>query len=306
MRGWERLVDEGVVRTNVALAPLTTYKLGGPTRYLSVPGSLDELAELGSAWGGRGEVVVLGRGSNLIVADRGFDGLVVRLGPGFDSIEMLENGPVAAGGGVSLPLVARQAVAAQRRGLEFFVGVPGSVGGAVRMNAGCHGTDTAEHLISADIFDLGSCALSVRSLAELGLSYRHSALTDGQVVCFARFRTAPGSTQGGRVIMREISAWRKDNQPGGTFNAGSIFKNPPGDHAGRIIDALSLKGTRVGGATVSLRHANFFVAGPGATASDLFDLVRLVRDRVLAATGIELVPEVRFVGDFGGEERRQG
>lgn len=302
MRKWEQLVEEGAVCVNVPLGPLTTYKLGGPARYLATPDSRDELVELSSAWGGRGEVLVLGRGSNLIVADGGFDGLVIRLGPGFDGIDMDEDGSVTAGGGVSLPLLARSVVAEARRGLEFFVGVPGTVGGAVRMNAGCHGTDTSEHLISAEVFDLESGSHSVRTTAELELSYRHSALTDAQVVCFARFRTTPGSVEGGRAVMREISSWRKEHQPGGTYNAGSIFKNPPGDHAGRIIDALSLKGTRVGGASVSSRHANFFVTEAGATAQDVFDLVGVVKDRVLDATGTELIPEIRFVGDFAGRQ----
>ena len=307
MTARELLAAAARLREDVPLAPLTTYRFGGPARYLVEAETEEDLvAAARLAAEEHLPVFVLGRGSNVVVSDRGFAGVVIRQGTGFARRTMDRGGVISAGAAVPLPVLAREAARAGRGGLEFFVGIPGSVGGAVRMNAGCHGTDTAEHLISADIFDLGSCALSVRSLTDLGLSHRHSALTDGQVVCFARFRTEPGSTQGGRVIMREISAWRKDNQPGGTFNAGSIFKNPPGDHAGRIIDALSLKGTRVGGATVSHRHANFFVAGPGATASDLFDLVRLVRDRVLAATGIELVPEVRFVGDFGGEERRQG
>jgi UDP-N-acetylmuramate dehydrogenase len=131
---------------------------------------------------------------------------------------------------------------------------------------------------------------------DLGLAYRHSNLKDGQVVAAAAFRFRPGSAAEGEEIMRDVIRWRKEHQPGGTLNAGSVFKNPEGEAAGAIIDRVGLKGFAVGGASVSTRHANFFVAAPGASAADVHELVRQVRRRVLDATGVELIPEIRFVG----------
>ena len=178
------------------------------------------------------------------------------------------------------------------------MGIPGSVGGAVRMNAGCHGSDTAEWLIAARIVSLGSGAITERSPADLGLSYRHSNLRDDDVVVVARFRTESITPEAGEQRLRDITRWRKETQPGGTLNAGSVFKNPPEDAAGRVIDAAGLKGFRIGGVEVSTRHANFFVADSGATAADIHTLVTEVQRRVVAAAGIALEPELRFLGDF--------
>nr|MCU0280867.1 UDP-N-acetylmuramate dehydrogenase [Acidimicrobiia bacterium] len=191
--------------------------------------------------------------------------------------------------------------AAGRGGLEFMVGIPGSVGGGVRMNAGGHGSDTAAWLVSARVIDVRRGAVAERPAAALGLSYRHSDLGDGELVVAATFQTLARPRREGEAIMREIVRWRRQNQPGGTLNAGSVFKNPPGDAAGRLIDQAGLKGLRVGGVAVSEKHANFFVAEAGASAQDLYDLVSEVRRRVRERAGVDLEPEVRFVGEF--EER---
>jgi UDP-N-acetylmuramate dehydrogenase len=176
------------------------------------------------------------------------------------------------------------------------VGVPGSVGGAVAMNAGCHGSDTAESLVVASVMNLRTGTIREATPVDLDLSYRHSNLTDDDLVLSAVFSTVASSTSEEEAAMRAVTRWRKEHQPGGTHNAGSVFKNPPGDAAGRIIDDLGLKGLAVGGASVSLRHANFIVAGPDATADDVYALMGEVRSRVAEATGIDLVPEIRFVG----------
>lgn len=293
------LVDDGTIVEWASLSEFTTYKFGGPARYLAEVADAPALGRIADllATSPALDVVVIGRGSNLVVSDRGFDGLAIRLVGDYLRIDVVD-ALVVAGGAAPLPRLAREAARAGRGGLEFYVGIPGSVGGAVCMNAGCHGTETADVLVDAEILDLRLGTLQTRSPADLGLRYRHSDLEPGQVVTRARFSTIDRDPDEGERMLREITQWRRDNQPGGTFNAGSVFKNPPGDHAGRIIDDLGLKGLQVGGAAVSERHANFFVAEPGTAAQDIYDLVAEVRRRVKDAVGVDLVPEIVFVGDF--------
>lgn len=289
------------MQRDVELAPLTTYKLGGVAAWFADVEDEDTLrAVLRSA--GDVEFLVLGRGSNLVVSDHGFPGLVIRLVGAFLQAALNEDGSLAAGAGMPLPRLARFAAAHDRGGLEFFVGIPGSVGGAVRMNAGGHGSDTATWLLDATI--LNRLTLNERSdePADLDLAYRHSNLDDADLVVAARFRTVEQSRARGEEILRDVTRWRKQHQPGGTLNAGSVFKNPRGDAAGRIIDALGLKGYRRGGVAVSDVHANFFVSNEGARAQDVWDLVWAIRRRVGDETGVWLEPELRFVGRFEGDE----
>ena len=296
MTGW----TDGVagVRTGVPMAPLTTYKLGGAAAWFVEVGSDRLLHEVLAALPPDIDVLVLGRGSNLLVADRGFDGLVIRLVGGFGAVEVLPDGSVRAGGAAPLPRVARTATEAGRCGLEFYVGIPGSVGGAVMMNAGGHGSETCEHLVSASIVDIRTGALLQRTPQELELGYRRSNVGPDQIVTSARFSTTPCSKAIGESRIRKITRWRKEHQPGGTINAGSVFKNPDGDAAGRLIDSAGLKGYRCGGAAVSEMHANFFTADEDAVAQDVWDLVWTVRRRVAEVTGVWLTPEIRFAGVF--------
>lgn len=298
-----RRIDSDLIQESVELAPLTTYKLGGPARYLADVADRDELdSVLEFARTNTESVLVLGRGSNLVVSDRGFDGLVLRLSGAFKTANLAGNGLVTAGAAMSLPALARYAVKRGRGGLEFFVGIPGSVGGAVRMNAGCHGSETVDSLDRAEIVDASDGGSEWHVASELDLSYRYSNLADHQIVTRAAFGTVDASPDAGEELMREITRWRKSHQPGGTLNAGSVFKNPQGDAAGRIIDGLGLKGMTRGEVSVSDRHANFFVALSGATAQDVYDLVQAVRRKVEERTGITLVPELRFVGVFDEDE----
>lgn len=291
-------LEELGASAGVRLASLTTYKLGGPARWFAEIGDSATLEAMGKAARADGlPVFVLGRGSNVVVSDSGYEGLVIRLTGEFAEIAH-DPDATAAGGAVSLPRLARSAVAAGRLGLEFFVGIPGSVGGAVRQNAGCHGSETRDWLIDARLFDIDTAQWSVRDSQSLEMTYRHSSVGAHQVVASARFRFEPGDPADGETIMREITRWRKERQPGGTLNAGSVFKNPPGDAAGRLIDSVGLKGFSVGSARVSPKHANFFEAGPDATAADLHGLVFEVQRRVEEATGIRLAPEIQFIGEF--------
>lgn len=299
MKALQRLCDLGVVDRAVPLGSLTTYKFGGPAAYL---GTVDDVATLRAVTAAAVEaelpVLVLGRGSNTVISDAGFDGVVVTFGPGLSGIDIGQDGMVHSGAGAPLPLVARTSVRANRGGLEFLVGIPGSAGGAVAMNAGCHGSETSEWLLEALVLEVASGHIRTEDPTSLDMSYRHSAIGPEDVVVAATWRSVERDRAEGEAILRDITRWRKEHQPGGTFNAGSVFKNPPGDAAGRIIDELGLKGHRIGSVAVSERHGNFFVAEPDASAQDVHDLVSDVRSRVLDATGIALEPEIRFVGEF--------
>ena len=300
----------GRVERDVAIATLTTYRLGGPVAVLVRAQRLADLVELAAVVVAHAPpVLVVGRGSNLLVADRGFRGVAVVLEGEFDHVDLTPTAPTAehpadasgpatvrAGGAAALPVLARRCAAAGLGGLEFYVGIPGSVGGAVRMNAGGHGRDTAEVLRSALVVDLGAGG-TARALTatDLDLGYRRSALGPLDVVTGAELRVTPRPAARSEEEIAEIVAWRRAHQPGGA-NAGSVFSNPAGDSAGRLIDATGCKGLRVGGAVVSDKHANFFQAEAGATADDVQRLVREVQRRVEVATGVRLVPELRMVG----------
>ncbi|HEX6299108.1 MAG TPA: UDP-N-acetylmuramate dehydrogenase [Acidimicrobiia bacterium] len=292
----DRLVENGLVQRGVPLGPLTTYKAGGPAAYFAEVGSSDDLTALiESGLTSRHPLLVLGRGSNLVVADSGFDGLVIKLVGEFAEASV-SGTRVEAGGATPLPRLARLAVDAGLSGLEFFVGIPGSVGGAVRQNAGCFGTEAKDCLVVAAIVDLVSGEMSQRDPATLDLAYRHSNVAAGELVVSATFQGHRGDPAAGKEKMREIIRWRKEHQPGGTLNAGSVFKNPPGIAAGELIDSLGLKGMEVGGVAVSEKHANFFVAGPEATSDDIRRLVQVVKDTVFQRSGTILEPEIQFVG----------
>lgn len=296
MAGIDGLIDSGLVRRDVPLGPMTTYKAGGPATYFAAVDDIGDLEKvISSGLTTSHPVLVLGRGSNLVVADTGFDGLVVKLGGSFTSVT-IEGERVHAAGATPLPRLARQTVEAGLVGLEFFVGIPGSVGGAVRQNAGCFGTETRDCLLDAEVIDLTTGERATRITDDLELSYRHSNLKPTEMVAAASFRARHGDPEAGKAEMREITRWRKEHQPGGTLNAGSVFKNPPNVAAGELIDRLGLKGTRVGDVAVSDKHANFFVAGPEATAADIYRLVQQVKDTVFALSGTILEPEIQFVG----------
>jgi UDP-N-acetylmuramate dehydrogenase len=301
----DRLPDS--TTEGASFAELNTYRVGGPVAVLVRVHDVDALATVAdAARRHQPRLLVIGRGSNLLVSDAGFSGLVVVLEGGFETIDAPEQSSQAlrAGGAVPLPVLARRAAAGGLAGLEFYVGIPGSVGGAVRMNAGGHGRETVEVLRRAWVLDLldtdaPPTALE-RDVADLELDYRHSNLRPSEVVTAAEFTVTRDDPVACEARVAEIVRWRREHQPGGQ-NAGSVFRNPPGDSAGRLIDAAGLKGLRVGGAVVSEKHANFFQADAGATARDVLDLVAEVQRRVAKASGVELVPELHVVGDDAGE-----
>ena len=290
------LAASGIVSESVSIGSLTTYRLGGPARYFVEVTDRSTLETVIDALD-REPILILGRGSNLVISDRGFDGLVMRLAGEFEAID-IEGERVTAGAAAWLPALARETVSHGLRGLEFFVGIPGSVGGAIRQNAGGHGSETREWLIEAELVSLRSGHSRTGGPDDLEMSYRHSSVGPDDLVVSGTFRTVRGDVEEGRDVIASIIRWRREHQPAAVYNAGSVFRNPPNDSAGRIIDSLGLKGFSIGAVRVSEKHANFFVAGPDATASDLHRLVSEVRARVRAETGVVLVPEIQFVGDF--------
>lgn len=285
------------VRRDHPIGPLTTYRVGGSAALFVRPSDAAELAAVASVAGpGDVPVLVLGRGSNLLVSDEGFAGLAVQLGPGFEATDV-DGTDVVAGGAASLPVVARRTVASGLTGFEWAVGVPGSIGGAVRMNAGGHGADLASVLASATVVDLVDGAISERPMASLALGYRSSAIGDHEVVVSARLSLAVGERSAGEDRLAEVVRWRRENQPGGQ-NAGSVFTNPEGDSAGRLVDVAGCRGLRHGTAVVSERHANFIQADEDGSADDVAALMDEVARRVLEVHGVALVPETVLVG-FG-------
>ncbi len=303
---------EGLALRDQPLGALTTYRVGGRAALLAEVHAESEAEAIRRALRAHPlPVLVLGRGSNMLVADAGFAGLVVRPAGRLERLEIPARGghglvPVRAGSALALPHLARRTVEAGLTGLEWAVGVPGSVGGALRMNAGGHGSDVAASLLRYRWLDLTGEDGGDRDAASLRLGYRSSALEAGHLVIWAEFGLRPGDPGAGREAIAEIVRWRRQHQPGGS-NAGSVFANPPGDSAGRLIEASGLKGRRIGTAVVSPKHANFIQADAGGSASDVYRLMEYVREQVLRRQGVYLPSEVRLVGfdDLEGEEPSQ-
>jgi UDP-N-acetylmuramate dehydrogenase len=286
-----------LARRAVAIGPLTTFRVGGAAALFVTADTAEDLQLVALAVRESGvPSIVLGRGSNTLVADRGYDGLVVALGAFASAIDV-DATAVAVGAGVLLPVVARRTAAAGLTGAEWMVGVPGSVGGAVRMNAGGHGSDMAAVLAGVRVTDLLSGEDREVAPAALALRFRGSAMADHEVVTSARLELREGDRARSEAEIAEIVRWRREHQPGGQ-NCGSVFVNPVPFQlsAGEVIDGLGLRGFRIGSAQVSDKHANFIQADDGGSAADVWAVMEAVRATVLAERGIALRSEVRLVG----------
>lgn len=287
----------------VADGPLgarTTYRVGGRASLLLVAEDDSDLALASQAVEASGvDVLVVGKGSNLLVADAGFSGLAVVLGPAFAEVDIDRVGfSVRAGGAGDLPVLARRTAGAGLRGLEWAVGVPGSVGGGVRMNAGGHGSDIAACLRRVRVWDLATGQDGEMVVDDLRLGYRRSSLVPTQVVVWGEFALRPGDAEAAQAEVTEVVRWRRAHQPGG-HNAGSVFTNPPHDSAGRLVDLAGCRGMRRGSAQVSTKHANFIQSDPGGSSDDVAALIGEVRRRVIETTDVALETEVRLVGFDG-------
>ena len=286
-------------RTDAPLGARTTYRVGGRAAILVEAGSVADLEAVAAAVSASGvPVLVVGRGSNLLVADAGFPGIAVALGEAFEWVA-IEEAEVVAGGATPLPVLARRTAAAGLSGLEWAVGVPGTVGGGVRMNAGGHGSDMAATLVSVRSFDVASGEHATVPAPDLALGYRRSAIEATTVVVEARFSLVRGDPAAALAEIAEVVRWRRAHQPGG-HNAGSVFANPAGDTAGRLVDEAGCRGLRLGTAQVSTKHANFIQCDEGGSADDVAELMRRVAATVRDATGVVLRPEVTMVGFHHG------
>ena len=284
----------GRMQLDAPLGPTTWFRTGGAAEILLRPADADDLAAVLAALPHEAPVTALGAASNVIVRDGGIAGLVVRLARGFSTVTV-EAGGVIAGAACLDATVAEHAAAAGLGGLEFLSGIPGSVGGAVAMNAGAYGSDVASCLDWAE-FVTRSGQFVRLSTACLAFAYRHAALPPGAIVVRARFRAHPANSVAIAARMAEIRASREATQPVRARTGGSTFRNPPGQKAWELIDAAGCRGLARGGAQVSGKHCNFLLNTGGATAADLEGLGEEVRRRVLAASGVVLDWEIKRMG----------
>ena len=299
----ERVLREALgsrLRTDHPIAPLTTFRIGGPAALFVEADDDAALAAVARATAAGGvPVAVIGKGSNILVSDRGYPGIVVRLGRGYRWAAR-EDDTLAAGGSMPLPALAGIALRHGLTGLEFGVAIPATLGGAVKMNAGAHDGSMSEVLERIDVFSVPEATRRSLSAGEAGFAYRRSSLPDGGIVVGATVRLHPGDEGEIRAGMDEARSWRRRTQPLAEPNCGSVFKNPDGNHAARLVESVGAKGLRVGGARVSEKHANFIVVDPGASASDVWTLMERVRGMVADATGIRLETEVQAIGEVAG------
>ena len=282
------------LRRNADLSKTNWFRVGGPAEFLFKPENTQDLSDFLAALPLEVPVTILGVGSNVIVRDGGIDGVVIRLGRGFTEITPADN-QIEAGGGcldIHVSAIARDNGLS---GLEFLSGIPGTIGGAVRMNAGAYGSDVSQTLIEAEIVERNG---TIRTLSnkELGFTYRHSALPEGAIVTKAVFQTQPGNREDIAKKMQEIAASREATQPIRTRTGGSTFKNPIGQKAWELIDKAGCRGLTLGGAQVSEMHCNFLINTGSATAADLENLGEEVRRRVHEKTGVMLEWEIKRMG----------
>jgi UDP-N-acetylmuramate dehydrogenase len=281
-----------------SLARLSTLRIGGPAELFVEVGSERALVALLQAVRRRQvPFQLLGLGSNVLLPDEGLPGIVARLAGELKRVR-IRRGRVSAGAGAPLAVAARKAAAAGLAGLEALAGFPSTVGGAVYMNAGCYGTEIKDVLRSARLVELDGRRHRI-GVEELGATYRSTRLkTAGAIVTRALFELESGDPKALLARMEELNAKRWASLPSGQANAGSIFKNPPGDFAGRLLDCAGLKGTKVGGAQVSPKHANVIVNTGGATAADVIALMRTMRAAAEEQYGVRLEPEIVLLGEL--------
>ncbi len=284
------------VRPDAPLARLTTFKIGGPARLLITPESAEALAEARGILAESGlPLLILGNGSNLLVSDDGFDGIVIRVGNALGGVEPEGPDRLRIGAGSLWSKVLRFVMKEGWTGLEFGAGIPGTLGGAIATNAGTRGGETADRLISVTGVDAGG---EIRTLAraDIPFVYRNGPLPEGFVVTSTRFEAGREDPEKVAETVRGYQAERRRDQPEREPSAGCVFKNPPGHSAGRMIDQAGLKGMEEGGAVVSPVHGNFIINRGGATSADVLRLVERIRERIAKEHGVELEMEVRLVG----------
>lgn len=293
------LDEHGIVwRPDEPLHKKTWWRVGGSAdAWIEVgePDTLDAILAVARATGT--PLFVMGNASNLLVSDRGIRGIVVRLGGAIAGADDAEDGTVRLGGGLKLVALVKRAERAGWTGLELFAGIPGTIGGAIRMNAGTALGEVSDRLVDVELW-MPDGTVRTQTRAQLGMSYRHGGLPEGAIVRSARFSLTGGDPAHSRALVEEHLAYRAKTQPIDVPTCGSTFRNPPGSHAGKLIEQCGLKGHTIGGAQVSPKHANFLVNTGTATATDLRRLIEHVAEIVRRETGIPLETEVHLAGDW--------
>ena len=299
--------DGGQVLRDEPMSAHTTFRAGGPAKVFAIPGDSRELGSILGLCRERGwPWFILGNGSNLLVSDEGFDGVMVAIGKPFGDIRAEAGGLLYAGAGALLSRIARSAMELGLTGLEFASGIPGSLGGAVVMNAGAYGSDMSAVLEQVTVLAPDGRILKLEKEA-LGLGYRRSCIQDqGYVVLEAEFGLESGQAGEIQAVMEDLAVRRRTRQPLEYPSAGSTFKRPEGYFAGKLIEEAGLKGLALGGAQVSEKHCGFVINRGQATAADILGLCRLVQKRVKEHAGVTLELEVKLLGDFGGHKYEAG
>jgi UDP-N-acetylmuramate dehydrogenase len=285
----------GRLEANRLMADMTWFRVGGPAHVLYAPADEADLAYFLSNVGQKLPVTVVGVGSNLLVRDGGIPGIVIRLGRGFGQIAPEDGYRIRAGTAVPDMRLAQASAKAGIARLSFYRGIPGTIGGALRMNAGAHGTETKDVLIEARAVDRAG-KIHTLSLGDLAYTYRHCGAPDDFIFTEALYQGEPGDPDEIARAMQDVADYRETHQPTKARTGGSTFKNPPGRSSWKLIDAAGLRGFRVGGAHVSEKHCNFLINDGEASAEDIETLGETVRARVKAQSGIELEWEIKRLG----------
>lgn len=288
---------QGALLFNELLADYTTWRVGGPAAKMYKPSSTADLASFLQKLPENEPLLWLGLGSNSLIRDKGFAGTVILTQGCLKEIALLDNGIIKVEAGVSCATMARFAARNHLTGGEFWAGIPGTMGGALRMNAGCHSGETWEHVIEVQTINRKG-EIKIRKPCEFEIAYRHVSGLNEEWFLSAHIKLQPGEKESSLQIIKDLLARRADTQPTNEFNCGSVFRNPPGTFAAKLIESCGLKGISIGGARVSAKHANFIINhGGSATAADIEALIHLVQTKVHDQTQIQLVHEVHILGD---------
>ena len=289
-------MTQSILHRNEPMAQHTSWQVGGPADELFMPSNLQELADYLRSVPKQTPIFWCGLGSNILVRDGGIRGVVIAPQKLFNRIEQLDDCMLRAEAGVSCASLARFSARANLSGIEFLAGVPGTIGGALAMNAGCHGGETWPHVAAVELIDRQG-KLSTVPHSEFVYGYRYVALPEDHWFVAGHFALEPGSKASSLQTIRELLDYRSATQPINEPSAGSTFRNPPGDYAARLIEACGLKGYELGGACVSSKHANFIVNQGNASAQAIEQLIYYVQAEVKRQQNVELILEVKIIGE---------
>jgi UDP-N-acetylmuramate dehydrogenase len=285
----------GQILKNESLARYNSWRTGGPADCVFIPADLDDLSNFLRQLADNTKITWIGLGSNTLIRDTGVDGVVIITQGALNKLTPISDCLMRAEAGIASAQLARHTARLGAAGLEFLAGIPGTVGGALAMNAGCFGAETWQFVQAVETINRRG-EIKIRPASDFKVEYRHVQLPADEWFVAGHFSLIPGDKEKSLQDIRTLLEKRSDTQPTGTANCGSVFRNPPGHYAGKLIEECGLKGMQVGGALVSHKHANFIINEQNATSADIEVLIAEVGDAVLQKTGIRLTPEVRILG----------